>query len=83
MRRFEERGRTPWKQHKITDEDWRNRDRWSDYLSAVNDMVQHTSTAEAPWSLVPANDKKFARIYVLRTLCEAIARGLGEVLETP
>ena len=83
LRRFEERKNTPWKQHKITDEDWRNRERWTDYAAAVNDMVQHTSTVSAPWSLVPGNDKRFARVWVIRTLCERLASELGETLSSP
>jgi len=70
LRRFKEREKVPWKQYKITDEDWRNRDRWDDYKAAVNDMVARTSTSFAPWQLVPANDKRFARIQVLKTVCE-------------
>ncbi len=77
LERFEERKRIPWKQHKITEEDWRNRDRWDDYRLAINDMVQRTSTARAKWNIVPANDKKFARVFVLKALCEAMEKGLG------
>ncbi|MCB9690472.1 MAG: polyphosphate:AMP phosphotransferase [Alphaproteobacteria bacterium] len=83
LRRFEERRETPWKMHKITDEDWRNRKRWKPYAAAVHDMVQHTSTARAPWTLVAANDKRYARIQVLETVCRAIAGGLGEPVAEP
>ncbi len=76
MRRFEERQRTPYKQHKITDEDWRNRDRWGAYESAVNDMVVRTSTRAAPWTLVAGNDKRHARIQVLETVCRRLERAL-------
>jgi len=79
--RFEARQETPWKKHKITEEDWRNREKWGDYAHAVHDMVQHTSTTEAPWVLVPANNKRFARVTVVRTLCERLAAALGEPLE--
>ncbi len=72
--RFEERGRVPWKRHKLTQEDWRNRDRWDEYKLAVNDMVKRTSTEYAPWSLVPSNDKRFARVAVVKTFCEQIER---------
>lgn len=72
LRRFKEREKTPWKMHKITDEDWRNRDKWDAYEAAINDMVARTSTEYAPWTLVPGNDKKFARVHVLETLCKAI-----------
>ncbi len=69
LRRFHLRERTPWKRHKIGPEDWRNRQRWDEYKLAVNDMVEHTSTTHAPWSLIAGNDKKFARLEILRQLC--------------
>ncbi len=76
LRRFSEREKTSYKKYKITDEDHRNRERWDDYVSAVDDMVAHTSTDIAPWRLVPANDKRFARVAVLEALCDALARRL-------
>lgn len=76
LRRFREREETPWKRHKITEEDWRNREKWDEYKEAVNDMVAHTSTEYAPWTLVPGNDKKFARLEIVKTLCEAIEGNL-------
>ena len=76
LKRFKEREKTPWKMHKITDEDWRNRERWDDYKEAVNDMVAHTSTEFAPWSLIPGNDKKVARVEIIKTLCEAMEKNL-------
>jgi polyphosphate kinase 2 (PPK2 family) len=76
LRRFRERGRTSYKQWKITDEDWRNRARWADYTVAVNDMVARTSTRIAPWTLVEANDKNFARVKVLRTFADRLAARL-------
>ncbi len=51
---------------KITEEDWRNREKWDDYKAAINDMVSHTSTEYAPWTLIPGNDKKYARVEILR-----------------
>ena len=72
LRRFKEREDTPFKRHKITDEDWRNRGKLDAYAQAVNDMVDRTSTPYAPWTLVEAEDKSFARVKVLRTLCERI-----------
>ena len=69
VRRFEARSKDPLRQWKLTDEDWRNREKWGAYELAVNDMVEYTSTSEAPWTLVEANDKSFARIKVLETLC--------------
>jgi len=76
LRRFKERERIPWKMHKITDEDWRNREKWDAYEAAVNDMVMRTSTEYAPWTLIPGNDKKFARVEVLKTF----RRGLKAAL---
>jgi polyphosphate:AMP phosphotransferase len=76
LRRFQERERTGFKRFKITDEDWRNRDRWEDYERAVADMVDRTSTSIAPWTLVEANDKSFARVKVLRTICAALDKAL-------
>ncbi len=72
LRRFEKRAETPWKQHKITDEDWRNREKWSAYEAAANEMIERTSTAHAPWHLVAANDKKHARVEVIRTVTKAV-----------
>lgn len=76
LRRFKEREQIPWKQHKITDEDWRNRDRWDDYTAAINDMIARTSTANAPWHLIPANDKRYARVQVIKTLCDSLEKSL-------
>ncbi len=72
LRRFEEREKISFKRFKITEEDWRNREKWDDYERAVCDMVDRTSTEIAPWTLVEANDKYFARIKILRTLCQRI-----------
>ena len=72
LRRFEERAKTPHKQHKITDEDWRNREKWDDYTGAVCEMIDRTSTELAPWTLVEANNKYFARIKVLTEFADAI-----------
>ncbi|MFO1379708.1 MAG: polyphosphate:AMP phosphotransferase [Chitinivorax sp.] len=72
LRRFKEREEIGFKRFKITEEDWRNRDKWDDYVQAVGDMVDRTSTTIAPWTLVEANDKYHCRVKVLETLCEAI-----------
>ncbi len=74
--RFKAREITPHKQHKITDEDWRNRERWDDYEAAVNEMVARTSTEYAPWYIIPANDKRHARIKILKTYCKRVKRAL-------
>jgi polyphosphate:AMP phosphotransferase len=76
LRRFRAREKTSFKRFKITPEDWRNRKKWTAYEQAVADMVERTSTDLAPWTLVEADNKLFARIKVLRTLCEAIEAGL-------
>ena len=77
QRRFEERQQTAWKLHKITDEDWRNRERWDAYEAAVSEMVTRTSTEYAPWTLVPGNDKRFARVFVVKAFCDGLKRALG------
>ena len=77
LRRFKERQKIEYKQYKITDEDWRNREKWDAYRQAVVDMIQNTSTSYAPWTIVEANDKLFARIRALSTIVEALEKGLG------
>ena len=77
LRRFKEREITPWKQYKITEEDWRNRQRWGDYAQAITDMVEKTSTTHAPWTLVPGNDKRVARLEVIKTVCRRLEQALG------
>lgn len=69
LKRFDKRMETMWKRHKITDEDWRNRDKWDGYEGAINEMVEMTSIKELPWTLVAGNDKKFARISILKEVC--------------
>ena len=76
LRRFEEREQSAFKRFKITDEDWRNREKWDEYDDAVNDMVDRTSTPQAPWTLVEAEDKHWARVKVLKTLCDRLTREL-------
>ncbi len=78
LKRFEEREKIGFKRFKITDEDWRNREKWDEYEMAVCDMIDRTSSEIAPWTLVEANDKYFARVKVLETLCERIEVALGE-----
>lgn len=76
LRRFKEREVVPFKRHKMTPEDWRNRLKWDAHKAATNDMVAHTSTEFAPWTLVAGDDKKFARIQVLKTLCAHLEAAL-------
>lgn len=73
LRRFREREKTGFKRFKITEEDWRNRDKWSAYKMAVSDMIERTSTELAPWTLVEANDKRHARLKVLETLVKTLS----------
>ena len=75
LRRFKDREATPFKQYKITPEDWRNRDQWNDYELAANEMIARTSTEYARWNLIAANDKRWARVEVLKTVCRALIRG--------
>ncbi len=76
LRRFEARAKTPFKQFKITPDDWRNRKKWNAYEQAVADMVDRTSTEIAPWTLVEAEDKRFGRVKVVRTIVAALERAL-------
>lgn len=72
MRRFEAREQTPYKKYKITVDDYRNRAKRPQYEAAVTDMVARTSTERAPWVLIPANDKRWARIRVFESVCDAL-----------
>lgn len=76
LRRFREREKTPYKKYKISQEDYRNREKWDEYVTAVNEMVARTSTEMAPWKLVSANDKRWARVEVLKTICQGLKRAL-------
>jgi polyphosphate kinase 2 (PPK2 family) len=76
LKRFEARERDPLKQWKLTDEDWRNRKKRKAYKSAIEDMVEHTSTEWAPWYLVEAESKRFARVKVVETVNDAIEAGM-------
>ncbi|MBU31630.1 MAG: polyphosphate kinase 2, partial [Pseudomonadales bacterium] len=78
LKRFKAREESPVKRYKLTDEDWRNRKRWPDYAQAMNDMVEHSSTRHAPWHLIPAENKRYARIQALRIVCETLADALKE-----
>ena len=76
LRRFKERETVEFKRFKITEEDWRNREKWGAYQQAICDMVERTSTGNAHWTLVEANDKNYARVKILRTICERLAAEL-------
>lgn len=72
LRRFKGRELDPFRAYKLTEEDWRNRARWNEYRAAVDDMIEKTSTAWAPWTVVEANDKFYARVKVVQTLTKAL-----------
>jgi len=76
LKRFKEREKIEFKRFKITDEDWRNRKKWDAYHAAICDMVDRTSTGNAPWTLVEANDKNYARVKIIRTVCERLEAAL-------
>jgi len=78
LERFQEREKTPFKQYKITEDDYRNRDKWEAYEHAVNDMVERTSTEYAPWHLIEANDKNHARVKALRIFSGRLEQVLNE-----
>jgi len=75
LQRFEARRDTPHKKWKLTDEDWRNREKWKRYEAAVDDMLVKTSTLKAPWTIVEGNDKRYARVKVLKTLVDLMKDG--------
>jgi len=75
-KRFEERLRNPMKRWKLSYEDFRNRAHWEDHAAATNEMFEKTSTSHAPWTVIPANQKKFARIDALRTILDVLSRDL-------
>jgi polyphosphate:AMP phosphotransferase len=79
LRRFTERDAIPWKRWKLTEDDWRNREKWDQYERAVDDMLTHTATSIAPWTLIEGNDKRFARIKVLKTVCERLQQSLEKL----
>ena len=77
LARFRRREHIASKNYKITDEDWRNRGKWEDYEAAAEEMFARTSTARAPWTVVEAEDKWFARIKVLETVADVLKRELA------
>jgi AMP-polyphosphate phosphotransferase len=79
LRRFEERQNVLYKAWKLTDDDWRNREKWPRYEQAVDEMLLRTSTPAAPWTVVESEDKRFARIKVLRTVVRRLEEQLGRV----
>jgi len=78
LARFTSRQNDPLKQYKITEEDWRNREKWDDYEVAVNDMINLTDTTHAPWYIIESNSKKYARVKVLEIVVNTLSRSLYE-----
>jgi polyphosphate kinase 2 (PPK2 family) len=76
LRRFEERKNTPYKAWKLNDEDWRNREKWDEYVHAIEDMFSLTQGAKAPWYIIPGNDKYYSRLKVLSSVCQSLERRL-------
>ncbi|WP_245198851.1 polyphosphate kinase 2 family protein [Jiella mangrovi] len=76
LKRFEKRLEDPLKRWKLTYEDFRNREKWDEYLAAANDMLARTDTANAPWHVVPANQKKYARVSALTHIADKLSEGV-------
>lgn len=76
LSRFKAREQVPFKKYKITSDDYRNRERWNDYEIAADEMIPRTSTDHAPWHLIAGDDKRWARVEVLKAVCQAMARAL-------
>ena len=77
LRRFRSRLTNPLKRWKLSYEDFRNRARWADYETAIEDMMQKTSTHRAPWHLIPANDKPYGRLAALRIIADRLSRNVS------
>ncbi len=80
LARFTDRQNTPEKQWKLTDEDWRNREKWPQYEEAIDEMIEKTSTENAPWYIIESNDKKYARIRTLKIVIKALEKACEEHL---
>ncbi len=76
LARFESRSNDPLRRWKLTEEDWRNREKWSVYAQAVDEMLRKTSTVTAPWTIVEGDDKYYARVKVLKTLVDKLSTEL-------
>jgi polyphosphate kinase 2 (PPK2 family) len=83
LRRFEERQATGYKAWKLTDEDWRNREKWPQYEEAVEEMLARTSTPVAPWNVIEGNDKHYARVKVLSHVVDVLAQVLDHRPQDP
>jgi len=78
LKRFERRQRTPLKRWKLTEEDWHNRERRGQYEEAIEDMFEHTDRNDAPWTVVPGDSKKFARVFVIEHVIDRIENGMRQ-----
>ena len=76
LRRFKAREAAPHKRYKITGDDWRNREKWPQYEDAINQMITQTNKATAPWHVIPGNDKLYARVEIIKTLCQTLEQAL-------
>lgn len=79
LERFEAREDTPHKQFKLTDDDWRNRDKWSDYVQSAADMLARTNTKDAPWAIIATNEKRQARLDVLDHAIDQLSTALSDI----
>ena len=79
LKRFKSRAKDPLRSWKLTDEDWRNREKRDAYEAAVEDMLERTDTPAAPWHVVAAEDKRWARVDVVRTVCEAMEKAMADL----
>ena len=77
MRRFRNRLTDPLKRWKLSYEDFRNRGRWKDYETAIEDMMEKTSPHRAPWHLIPANDKPYGRLAALRIIADRLSKNVS------
>lgn len=77
LKRFKSRGKTPYKQYKLTEEDWRNRRKWDAYQASAVEMIEKTSSPDAPWTLIEAEDKLWARVKTVKTVADRLEEELG------
>jgi polyphosphate kinase 2 (PPK2 family) len=82
LRRFEARLKDPLKRWKLSYEDFRNREKWDDYIAAIHEMFDRTNTETAPWHVIPSDDKPAARVEALRIIVERLAEGI-DIEEIP
>ena len=78
LKRFGERGKDPYRSYKLTDDDWRNREKWGEYETAIDELLERTSTTFAPWTVVEANDKLHARVKILETVVASLEQAVSD-----